>query len=144
MKMRSWLLTLSDSYFAPLLSGRPPSLNEKMLMVEQMLARQNGLQAYANDTYIVLVGHVPPFLRLTVKRHDGDTVRCWKDLQTIKNTFAHPECEAVELFPAESRLIDTANEYHLWVHSQAGFQFPLGFQAGRTVIPTPAAGENVL
>jgi hypothetical protein len=34
----------------------------------------------------------------------------------------------VELFPAESRLVDTANQYHLWVMADAEYRFPFGYQ----------------
>jgi len=32
----------------------------------------------------------------------------------------------VELFPAESRLVDTSNTYHLWVHHDPTYRFPVG------------------
>jgi hypothetical protein len=41
-------------------------------------------------------------------RHD------WREFQAIKNQLAGPECEAFELYPAESRLIDPSNYYALW------------------------------
>lgn len=53
-------------------------------------------------------------------RHD------WREFQRVKNELLGPEREAVELYPAESRLVDTANEYHLWV-LEAGTQWPFGF-----------------
>jgi hypothetical protein len=37
-------------------------------------------------------------------------VHDWRDLQRIKNQLVGPECEAVELYPAESRKVDTANQ----------------------------------
>lgn len=36
--------------------------------------------------------------------------------------------EGVELYPAESRKADSANQYHLWVLSEP-IQFPFGFQS---------------
>jgi len=41
-----------------------------------------------------------------------------------------PPVEAVELYPRESRLIDTANEYHLFV-LPVGELVPFGWDIGR-------------
>jgi len=68
---------------------------------------------------------------LSIKRIDKEPVRDWRDFQTIKNMICGPEFEAIEVFPAESRLVDTANQYHLWVFNRlSGFavpQIPVGF-----------------
>lgn len=59
-----------------------------------------------------------PFASLTllcIKRNDREPVHDWRDLQRIKNELTSPEHEAVELYPAESRKLDTANQYWLWV-----------------------------
>ena len=52
---------------------------------------------------------------LSIKRRDKQPIHDWRDLQTIKNLLCGPEREAIEVYPAESRLVDTANQYHLWV-----------------------------
>jgi hypothetical protein len=70
----------------------------------------------------------PIFKHLSIKRLDQRIVHDWRDLQRIKNEIVGPEYEAVELFPAESRKVDTANQYHLWVINQKGMRFPFGFQ----------------
>lgn len=54
------------------------------------------------------------------------TVRSWRHLQTIKNTIVGPEREAVEIFPAESRLVDTTDQYHLWCLPE-GRKVPYGY-----------------
>ena len=139
MRFRNSLLALPDLYFAPGMGGRVPSQIEKLALIEQMLADQLHLQTFQNGIYTVILGHVPPLVRITVIRLDNQPVRSWKDLQEIKNIFVGPECEAVEVFPAESRLMDTANEYHLWAHPQPGFRFPFGFECVRTVIQAASA-----
>lgn len=65
---------------------------------------------------------------LSIKRRDKAPIHDWRDLQRIKNDLAGPEVEAVEIYPAESRLVDTANQYHLWCLPQ-GFQLPFGFRS---------------
>ena len=41
--------------------------------------------------------------------------RDWRDLQRIKAEIVGPEHEAIEIFPAESRVVDSADQFHLWV-----------------------------
>lgn len=65
-------------------------------------------------------------LWLSIRDLDSTTaVHDWRVLQSIKNALAGPEWEAVELYPAESRLVDQANQYHLWCFPE---QLPFGFQ----------------
>jgi hypothetical protein len=71
---------------------------------------------------------MPPFIHIAINRHDDAPCTNWHDFQQIKNELVGPECEAVELFPAESRLIDTANEYHLYVMPDAKYRFPFGYE----------------
>lgn len=63
---------------------------------------------------------------LSIKRLDKLPVRDWRDLQRIKNEICGREREAVEIYPAESRLVDAANQFHLWVMPR-GQQLPFGF-----------------
>jgi hypothetical protein len=51
----------------------------------------------------------------------------WRDLQRIKNDLVGPECEAVQLFPAESRLVDTSNQYHLYVCNDPAHRVGFGY-----------------
>jgi len=86
---------------------------------------------YRNSRYQVTVytgacGELGPYLHLSLKVHDRSARHDWRDLQRIKNEICGADCEAVELFPAERRLVDTANQYHLYVF-QPGFRLPFGF-----------------
>jgi hypothetical protein len=63
-------------------------------------------------------------IHLSIKRNDKKPIREWRDLLRIKNTLVGEEVEAVELFPAMSRLIDEANQYHLWCIPN--YTFPFG------------------
>lgn len=74
------------------------------------------VEVWANDEYEATVEHSPRgWAYITLKRFDRHAIRDWRHLQSIKNEVVGPEREAFELFPAESRLMDTANQYHLWV-----------------------------
>jgi hypothetical protein len=94
---------------------------------------RTGFQAiYVNSRYQVLVRQIAapePFgagIHLSIKRLDRESLHDWRDIQRIKNELIGKEAEAVELYPAESRLVDGANQYHLW--SFRNFRFPFGFQ----------------
>ena len=84
---------------------------------------------YTNDIYQVQVsptGVNADYLHLNIRRRDGGMVKDWRHFQQIKNEIAGPEREAVEIYPAESRLVDTSNKWHLWV-LPVGVKFDFGF-----------------
>ena len=85
-------------------------------------------ELWADDVYQVEVTRADKVAVLSVSRIDGQRGHSWVDLQRIKNAIAGPECEAVELFPAQSRMIDVANKYHLWVVLDHRFRFPIGWK----------------
>jgi hypothetical protein len=91
-----------------------------------------GYRVFLNSRYQVAIydrqqGDYPGLYitHLSIKRRDGAAVHDWRDLQRIKNELVGPEAEGVELYPAESRLVDGANQYHLYVVQ--GGKWPIGF-----------------
>jgi hypothetical protein len=58
---------------------------------------------------------------------DRRPLRDWRVGQRVKNQLVGEDWEAVELYPRESRVVDTANESHLWC---VPFDLPFGFQKG--------------
>ena len=73
-------------------------------------------EGWANDLYHVAVERLDTgFVHLAIRRRDGRAKHDWRHLQQIKNEVVGAECEAVELFPAESRKWDTSNTFHLFV-----------------------------
>jgi hypothetical protein len=141
MEHRLVLLQQPSEFYRPFFAGRTPSMAEKMLYVEQAVQRMTATHIYENDVYRVELFCSPPFIDLDIRRHDGGVCTDRRELQQIKSALVGPEHEAVELFPAESRLVDTANQYHLWVHVDPAFRFPIGFGANDS-IHSPAAEEN--
>ena len=65
---------------------------------------------------------------LSIKRRDKAPVHDWRDLQVIKNLIVGPEHEGFEIYPAESRLVDTANQYHVFVFLDPKVRLPVGFR----------------
>lgn len=64
---------------------------------------------------------------LIIRRHDTKPIHSWYDLQRIKNELVGSDRTAVEVYPAESNLVDDANLYHLWVLPE-GFKLPFGLK----------------
>jgi hypothetical protein len=95
---------------------------------------------FVNSRYHVFLRRIPHpglepgefMVHLSIKRNDREPLHDWRDLQRIKNELCDPECEAVEVYPAESRVVDTSNQYHLWVLPK-GKLVPFGFFEGRLV-----------
>lgn len=80
-----------------------------------------------NDQYLAQVYIFEELEQLSVQRKDGAPVDGWDDLQEIKSDIFGPEFEAVELYPAEDRLVNMGNTRHLWVRAD-GSPWPFGFQ----------------
>ena len=78
---------------------------------------------------------------LLISSVNHEPVHDWRDLQQIKNLLCGPESEAIELYPAESRLVDTRNQYHLWVFmdkKMSGYvRLPIGFDERNVVDLNP-------
>lgn len=93
---------------------------------------------WINDKYIV---HRREFdneqlgrmVHLSFTRRDRRPVVDWRDKQHMKNQLIGPDCDAVEIFPAEDRLVDQANQFHLWGFLQEDARLPFGFHQGRVV-----------
>jgi len=67
-------------------------------------------------------------LWLSIKRLDKQPIHDWRDIQRIKNELVGKEVEAVEIYPSESRLVDSCNQYHLWCFPE-GYKLPFGYEA---------------
>jgi hypothetical protein len=86
-------------------------------------------QVYYNGKYQVIVFHEEDGSRvLSIRREDRKAIMDWRDMQWIKNQILGTEVEAVQLFPAESRLVDTSNQYYLFSNPDPDYRFPFGFQ----------------
>ena len=74
-------------------------------------------------------GGWPKMWHLSIKRRDRGPIdeNRWRILQQIKNTLVGEENEAVEMYPAESRLVDTANQWHLYCFADPKERWPFGF-----------------
>lgn len=100
-------------------------------------------RVYMNDIYQVNIAdcdfYGSPMIHLSIKRRDKEAIHDWRHLQEIKNLLVGPECEGFELYPAESRLVDEANQYHLWVFTNPEQRIPVGDPTRKVGTPEQAA-----
>lgn len=107
---------------------------------ETMVKVNRETRSVLNDLYQVNIRmYAKDIIHLSIKRRDKETIHDWRHLQEIKNMLVGPEHEGIELYPAESRLVDEANQYHLWVHTNPTFRFPVGWKTRMTMNPEDAA-----
>ena len=88
----------------------------------------DGIQKmWANNRYVVITRDYEDGMTwVSIRHHNRKPIRDWRHFQRIKNELCGDEREAIEIYPAESRLVDEANQYHLWVFP-ADYIIPIGF-----------------
>jgi hypothetical protein len=93
-----------------------------------------GERFFENSHYLVFVrpmvpsdSDTPPAFHLSMRTIENDTRHDWREIQRVKNELLGEDWEGIELYPAESRVVDTANQYHLWCFP---FVLPFGFAYG--------------
>lgn len=109
-------------------------LREKEEAAECWYSPQYTVLAYRNIE--VAAEGWPPMDWLSIRRDDRLPVRDWRHMQMIKNQLCGPDREGCEIYPAESRLVDTANQYHMFVFREPDAIWPFGFNE-RIVMDTP-------
>lgn len=106
--------------------------------LEILAGTSEGVKVFRNNLYQVIVRslmpkgdcveQLPEMIWLSIKSIDQSATHDWRHFQRIKNELVGPECEGVELYPAESRMVDTSNQYHLFVMKDSKMTFPFGFR----------------
>jgi hypothetical protein len=67
---------------------------------------------------------------LLIQRVTGERVARWDHLQRIKNETVGTEVVAIEVYPAESQVVNACHVYHLWV-LPVGYALPgVGLNGG--------------
>jgi len=110
-----------------------PSIKQRWTSLRQMPMPNNPLkkqtvddELWENKTHSVLVyphcepgvagvGVMDGWVTLSIKRKDRQAECDWRIFMRIKNELVGEEREAFQLFPSMSRVMDTANQYFLFV-----------------------------
>lgn len=95
---------------------------------QEMAEYASGKQSmWVNNRYVVIRKEMDNgYTWLSIRHVDRKPIRDWRHFQRIKNELCGKEREGFELYPADSRLVDEANQYHLWVLPE-GEQIPIGW-----------------
>lgn len=132
-----------DAAIAKLL-GHPQTITDARRAAKAAVGRIVEGEWWRNESHQVVsrVIQTPlgPMVHLSIKRLDRSPIHDWRELQDVKTTLLGPDVEGVELYPAEDRVVDTANQYHLWC-APPGERFPFGFHEGRHVTEASVAGS---
>lgn len=83
-------------------------------------------QVAVSKTSVDWFGEPKDIVQLCIRRRDGAMIWDWRHFQQIKNELCGDEAEGLQLFPAESRKVDTSNKWHIWVLTD-GTKMPFGW-----------------
>jgi hypothetical protein len=105
---------------------------------QRLWKRDETCENFRNDTYHVMLDKNDPhgfgkdieLWYLSIKRHDREPILDWRDFQEIKNQICGEEHEGMMLYPSEKRVVDTANQDHMYVFMNDGFKIPCGMWGG--------------
>jgi hypothetical protein len=124
----------------------PPSLPwQKLRYVETIAEAGMKYEIWENDRYYCSVRRYAkgffvknsPYIVIGISNDDESARHDFRDFQAIKNDIAGRDWEAVELYPAESRLKDPSNRFYLWCVPKGLLKF--GLPGGRHVLTSAAA-----
>ena len=68
------------------------------------------------------------------------TAHDWRDMQMMKNEICGEERTAVEVFPPMSKLVDTCNQFHMWVYPE-DYKLDFGYNEQSIMPNTTIAKE---
>ena len=102
-------------------------------------------EIWENSRYVIVRrdvggGGEGKLIWLSIKNADNSARHDWREMQRIKNELVGTDVEAVELYPAERRLVDGSNQFHLW--AVVGFRFPFGFEERLVSEDTPGVTQR--
>jgi hypothetical protein len=138
------------------LQAATPIISAEAQALRIQLDVDPGDEVWLNDRYVVHVtfhrdrrgAPIRGVVReLSIRRQDRKAVNDWRDAMRIKNQLAGEHIEAVELYPAQDRVVDTANQRYLWCYPPGhgptwDGETPIGFPVGARIDPGegPAVG----
>ncbi|KWX71587.1 hypothetical protein AMQ84_27065 [Paenibacillus riograndensis] len=95
-------------------------------------------KAWSDGKYVVMTRSVETewgeVIHACIRNADNTDIP-WAEKQRIKNELLGEERTAIEVFPANSDLVDEANMYHLWV-LPAGMKLPFTIKANTSPTQT--------
>lgn len=65
----------------------------------------------------------------------------WRDMQMMKNEICGHERTAVEVFPPMSKLVDTCNQFHMWVYPE-DYKLDFGYNE-QSIMPNTTIAKEI-
>jgi len=123
------------------------TIEEARKILDGQMAQET---TWVNEKYQVMTRtfdhpNLGPCMQINIRRRDGNVIfRDWREFQQIKKQLAVPECEGIELYPAESRKVDASNKYHIFcmLTPDEEHRVPFGWEERDVAEPTPE-GEGI-
>lgn len=131
--MRVWKETISPKYLHDTFGTYT---GVWMPQMDRCWESDDGIQAMSRILFTEWgkVEHVA--INRTGKEHflssDGSAGFSWAEKQSIKNELFGEDRIALEVFPAETHLVDVTDTYHLWILPK-GFKMPFGIHPTKDI-----------
>jgi hypothetical protein len=102
--------------FVPLHADHPARKTKDLSRHDEMYRNStHTVLVYPNNASEGLADPMDGWVTLSIKRNDRKAECDWRIFMRIKNEIVGPEREAFQLFPCMERVVDTANQYFLFV-----------------------------
>lgn len=115
---------IPEDYWEPLWPGKPIKNEYKHV------GGPDFADTWCNDKCQVFVYDYPevegwpPIIEMSLKLNSREPWRDWRDFYRIKSELCGTMCWAIEVYPSQDALVDSANQYHMFVFPP-GMQFPI-------------------
>lgn len=80
-------------------------------------------EAIRSECWVTL-NHIDGFAHVKIFTRDGDKVEDFSIFQKVKDLVLGEDAVAVQIYPAQSDLVDGSNTYHLWSWEGLGTEAP--------------------
>lgn len=114
--------SLPDDYWEPLWPGKPIRNEYKNGSATAETWCNEKCQVFIYD-YPSVEGW-PPIIEMSLKLNTREPWADWRDFYRIKSELCGTACWAIEVYPAQEFLVDSVNQYHMFVFPP-GILFPI-------------------
>lgn len=117
--------SVAEDYWEPMWRGKPITHSDDPLVRTAETWCNNKCQVFIYD-WESPEGW-PPIVNLSIKLNNRNHWHDWRDFYRIKTELCGTMSWGFELYPDQQSLVDTANQYHMFVCAP-GFRFPVSLK----------------
>ena len=121
----------------------------KKARAKKFLRKVFNQEVWTNDLYMATVNRrmnkevSAEIAEISITRKDREPIHDWRHFQQIKNDIVGEDSEAIEIYPNEKRLMDTANTYWLYAFPK-DYIVPFGFNVDLKYPPNVMGTEEAM